>query len=148
MHVHGGPFEMVATDGNVVPEDARVVKDTVNVGPGERYDVVWTAREPGGGSCNCHVPHHTTNNNVEEQGGGGLIQGRHRRDSQPSPSSDPAGASGADIGVPVDRPVGDRRAGTGGGDRLSSSDVQGDVVDDPGPQAAVAREDEVTRLQG
>lgn len=72
MHVHGGPFEMVVTDGNVVPEDARVVKDTVNVGPGERYDVVCTAREPGGGSCNCHVPHHTTSNNVEEQGGGGL----------------------------------------------------------------------------
>lgn len=73
MHVHGGPFTIVATDGNPVPEDARIDKDTVNVGPGERYDVVWTAREPGKWLLHCHIPHHTTNKNVEEQGGGGLM---------------------------------------------------------------------------
>jgi FtsP/CotA-like multicopper oxidase with cupredoxin domain len=72
MHTHGGPFEIVATDGNRVPEGARILKDTVNVGPGERYDVVWTGREPGRWLLHCHIPHHTTNNNVEEQGGGGL----------------------------------------------------------------------------
>jgi FtsP/CotA-like multicopper oxidase with cupredoxin domain len=72
MHVHGGPFEIVATDGNPVPEEGRILKDTVNVGPGERYDVIWTAREPGSWLLHCHIPHHTTNNNVEEQGGGGL----------------------------------------------------------------------------
>jgi FtsP/CotA-like multicopper oxidase with cupredoxin domain len=72
MHTHGGPFEIVATDGNPVPEGAKIVKDTVNVGPGERYDVIWTAREPGRWLLHCHIPHHTTNNNVEEQGGGGL----------------------------------------------------------------------------
>ena len=47
MHVHGGPFEIVETDGNVVPEEAQILKDTVNVGPGERYDVIWEARRPG-----------------------------------------------------------------------------------------------------
>ena len=73
MHVHGGPFEIVETDGNVVPEDARLLKDTVNVGPGERYDVVWEAREPGKWLIHCHIPHHTTNDNTEEQGGGGLM---------------------------------------------------------------------------
>jgi manganese oxidase len=72
MHVHGGPFTIVATDGNPVPEEAQIEKDTVNVGPGERYDVVWTAREPGRWLLHCHIPHHTTNNNVEEQGAGGL----------------------------------------------------------------------------
>lgn len=72
MHVHGGPFTIVATDGNPVPESARIEKDTVNVGPGERYDVIWTAREPGRWLLHCHIPHHTTNNNVEEQGAGGL----------------------------------------------------------------------------
>jgi FtsP/CotA-like multicopper oxidase with cupredoxin domain len=72
MHVHGGPFEIVATDGEPVPDGARIEKDTVNVGPGERYDVVWTAREPGLWLLHCHIPHHTTNNNVEEQGAGGL----------------------------------------------------------------------------
>ena len=72
MHVHGGPFEIVETDGNVVPEEARLLKDTVNVGPGERYDVIWEAREPGEWLLHCHIPHHTTNDNTEEEGGGGL----------------------------------------------------------------------------
>jgi FtsP/CotA-like multicopper oxidase with cupredoxin domain len=47
--------------------------DTVNVGPGQRYDVIWTARRPGKWLVHCHIPHHTTNNNTEQQGGGGLI---------------------------------------------------------------------------
>ena len=72
MHVHGGPFTIIATDGTPVPESARLIKDTINVAPGERYDVVWTAREPGKWLLHCHIPHHTTNNNVEEKGGGGL----------------------------------------------------------------------------
>jgi manganese oxidase len=73
MHVHGGPFEIVETDGNVVPEEARLLKDTVNVGPGERYDVVWEARKPGKWLLHCHIPHHTTNDNTEQEGGGGLM---------------------------------------------------------------------------
>jgi manganese oxidase len=73
MHVHGGPFEIVETDGNVVPEEARLLKDTVNVGPGERYDVIWQARKPGKWLLHCHIPHHTTNDNTEQEGGGGLM---------------------------------------------------------------------------
>jgi FtsP/CotA-like multicopper oxidase with cupredoxin domain len=73
MHVHGGPFEIVETDGNVVPEEASILKDTVNVGPGERYDVIWEAREPGKWLLHCHIPHHTTNDNTEQEGGGGLM---------------------------------------------------------------------------
>lgn len=73
MHIHGGPFTVVATDGVPIPEAARYEKDTVNVAPGERYDVVWTARQPGKWLLHCHINHHTTNNNVEEEGGGGLM---------------------------------------------------------------------------
>ncbi len=72
MHIHGGPFKIVATDGNAVPEAAQIQKDTVEVGPGERYDVIWPARLPGKWLIHCHINHHTTNDNVEEQGGGGL----------------------------------------------------------------------------
>ncbi len=72
MHIHGGPFEIVETDGNPVPEGARFLKDTINVGPGERYDVIWTARRHGRWLLHCHIPHHTTNENVEEEGAGGL----------------------------------------------------------------------------
>lgn len=73
MHIHGGPFTVVATDGVPIPEAARYEKDTVNVGPGERYDVIWPAREPGKWLLHCHINHHTTNDNVEEEGGGGLM---------------------------------------------------------------------------
>ncbi len=56
-----------------MPREARLTKDTVNVGPGERYGVIWTAREPGKWLLHCHIPHHTTNNNTEQEGGGGLM---------------------------------------------------------------------------
>jgi FtsP/CotA-like multicopper oxidase with cupredoxin domain len=72
MHVHGGPFTVVARDGETLPESARYKADTVNVGPGQRYDVIWEARRPGKWLVHCHIPHHTTNNNTEQQGGGGL----------------------------------------------------------------------------
>ena len=72
MHVHGGPFTVVARDGQTLPEPARFEADTINVGPGQRYDVIWTAREPGKWLVHCHIGHHTTNNNTEAQGGGGL----------------------------------------------------------------------------
>ncbi len=73
MHIHGGPFQIVATDGYPVPEAARLTKDTVDVGPGERYDVIWPAREPGKWLLHCHISHHTTNDNQEQDGGGGLM---------------------------------------------------------------------------
>ena len=73
MHIHGGPFRIVQTDGEPVPPAAQLLKDTINVGPGERYDVIWEAHEPGKWLLHCHIPHHTTNNNVEEHGGGGLM---------------------------------------------------------------------------
>lgn len=72
MHLHGQPFKIVATDGNPVPEVAQLGKDTVLVGPGERYDLEFVARAPGKWLFHCHINHHTTNNGVEEQGGGGL----------------------------------------------------------------------------
>jgi FtsP/CotA-like multicopper oxidase with cupredoxin domain len=73
MHIHGGPFQVVAVDGNTLPENQRYLADTVNVGPGQRYDVIWTARKPGKWLIHCHIPHHTSNNNVETEGGGGLM---------------------------------------------------------------------------
>jgi len=50
----------------------RFQADVINVGPGQRYDVIWPAKEPGKWILHCHIPHHTLNNNVEEKGAGGL----------------------------------------------------------------------------
>jgi len=72
IHIHGGPFEIVATDGYPVPEGARLTKDTVLVGPGERYDVVCTARSPGKWLVHCHINHHVTDDGVEVDGAGGM----------------------------------------------------------------------------
>jgi uncharacterized membrane protein/plastocyanin len=73
MHIHGGPFEVAAVDGMTLADSARYLADTVNVGPGQRFDVLWTALRPGKWLVHCHIPHHTTNNNVEVKGGGGLM---------------------------------------------------------------------------
>lgn len=73
MHIHGGPFRIVQTDGEPVPPAAQLLKDTINVGPGERYDAIWQARLPGKWLLHCHIPHHTTNDNAEQEGGGGLM---------------------------------------------------------------------------
>lgn len=72
MHLHGQPFRIVATDGNPVSQAVQLIKDTVLIGPGERYDLEFVARAPGKWLFHCHINHHTTNNGVEEQGGGGL----------------------------------------------------------------------------
>jgi FtsP/CotA-like multicopper oxidase with cupredoxin domain len=71
MHMHGGPFRVVARDG-IPLGAAQFEADVVNVGPGQRFDVIWPAREPGKWIFHCHIPHHTLNNNVEEHGAGGL----------------------------------------------------------------------------
>ncbi|WP_050578482.1 multicopper oxidase domain-containing protein [Rhizobium leguminosarum] len=73
MHIHGGPFEVVAVDGETLAQTARYLADTVNIAPGQRYDVLWRARKPGKWLIHCHISHHTTNNNVETDGGGGLM---------------------------------------------------------------------------
>lgn len=72
MHIHGGPFRIVATDGNAIPAGAQLTKDTVNVSPGERYDVIWTATTPGRWLVHCHINHHLTNDGAEQDGAGGL----------------------------------------------------------------------------
>ncbi len=72
MHVHGGPFRVIALHGAELPASAQYEADTINVGPGQRYDVVWPARGPGRWLLHCHVFGHTLNDNVEEAGGGGL----------------------------------------------------------------------------
>jgi FtsP/CotA-like multicopper oxidase with cupredoxin domain len=68
MHLHGAPFQVVATDGYTVPEAARLTKDTILVSPGERYDIEFVATEPGMWMLHCHIPHHITNDGAEPGG--------------------------------------------------------------------------------
>ena len=54
-HTHGHSFKIVATDGNPVPPAAQLTKDTVLVAPGERYDIVFEADNPGVWMAHCHI---------------------------------------------------------------------------------------------
>jgi FtsP/CotA-like multicopper oxidase with cupredoxin domain len=72
-NIHGGPFQVVAVDAQTLSPSASYMADTVEVGPGQRYDVIWTARNPEKWLIHCHIPHHTTNNNTETHGGGRLM---------------------------------------------------------------------------
>jgi FtsP/CotA-like multicopper oxidase with cupredoxin domain/plastocyanin len=61
IHVHGHSFRIVATDGNPVPEVAQWTKDTVLIGPAERYDLELIGDNPGVWMVHCHIEHHMAN---------------------------------------------------------------------------------------
>ncbi len=60
-HTHGHSFTVVATDGNIVPEAARITKDTIMIAPGERYDLLMEASNPGVWMVHCHIENHADN---------------------------------------------------------------------------------------
>lgn len=71
--LHLGRFPFLCLDFCDLDPAARFKADTINVGLGQRYDVIGTALRPGKWLIHCHIAHHTTNNNVEMNGGGGLM---------------------------------------------------------------------------
>ncbi|MGH2729041.1 MAG: multicopper oxidase domain-containing protein [Actinomycetota bacterium] len=56
MHLHGMPQQVIAKDGHLLKHP--YIADTVLVGPGERYDVLVKATEPGAWAFHCHVLNH------------------------------------------------------------------------------------------
>jgi plastocyanin len=61
IHTHGHSFKIVSTDGNDVPEGMALVKDTVLIGPGERYDLELDGSNPGVWMFHCHMENHAAN---------------------------------------------------------------------------------------
>jgi FtsP/CotA-like multicopper oxidase with cupredoxin domain len=70
MHMHGAPFQVVGTDGYPVPAGQELTKDVINIGPGERYDLLMNANNPGTWLFHCHILTHVQNHGVEP---GGMI---------------------------------------------------------------------------
>jgi len=56
MHLHGLPQTVIAKDGWAVPQPWQC--DTLNVAPGERWDVLVTCDEPGVWAFHCHILTH------------------------------------------------------------------------------------------
>lgn len=67
MHLHGHNFWVEATDGKKLP--VPYLKDTINVAPGETYDIIFQAENPGTWAFHCHKPHHITNGHKPVLGG-------------------------------------------------------------------------------
>lgn len=56
MHLHGMPMTVIARDGYRLPQPYKA--DVVNVAPGERWDVIVEATEPGIWALHCHILTH------------------------------------------------------------------------------------------
>jgi manganese oxidase len=59
MHLHGFHFDVVATDGRPLPQPYQ--KDTLSIGPGERYDIMVTLDQLGSYPFHSHVILDNTN---------------------------------------------------------------------------------------
>jgi FtsP/CotA-like multicopper oxidase with cupredoxin domain len=56
MHLHGMPMRVIAKDGWPLPQSH--LCDTLNIAPGERYDVLIRATELGVWAFHCHILNH------------------------------------------------------------------------------------------
>lgn len=57
IHLHSGFFELVAQDGHPLPVPQRM--DTLNLGVGQTYDLIWTPTRPGKWMIHCHIFSHS-----------------------------------------------------------------------------------------
>jgi FtsP/CotA-like multicopper oxidase with cupredoxin domain len=59
MHSHGFHFQVIATDGRKL--DQPYEKDSLTIGPGERYDILFDLNQLGRYMFHDHVEQNTTN---------------------------------------------------------------------------------------
>ena len=78
MHLHGHDFAVLAKDGEPLKNPQPM--NTVNVAPGETYDIAFVANNPGAWLFHCHELHHTMNGSSQP---GGLIQIIRYKDGPP-----------------------------------------------------------------
>jgi len=68
IHLHGHDFTVVAKDGSRLPVTQQYPANTIDIAPGETYDIEFTADNPGSWVIHCHLPHHTAGMNGSEGG--------------------------------------------------------------------------------
>ncbi|MCC7023126.1 MAG: multicopper oxidase domain-containing protein [Thermomicrobiales bacterium] len=56
MHLHGMPMTVIAQDGYPLPQP--YMCDTLNIAPGQRFDTIVEATEPGVWAFHCHILSH------------------------------------------------------------------------------------------
>ncbi|MDA2382580.1 multicopper oxidase family protein [Bacillus cereus] len=65
MHLHGHFFKVLSKDGKPI-KGSPIVKDTLNLKPGEEYEVAFVADNPGEWMFHCHDLHHASAGMVTE----------------------------------------------------------------------------------
>jgi FtsP/CotA-like multicopper oxidase with cupredoxin domain len=65
MHLHGLFFQVLSKNGSPI-EGSPLMKDTLNVKPGEEYVVAFKADNPGNWMFHCHDLHHASAGMVTE----------------------------------------------------------------------------------
>ncbi|WP_188388647.1 multicopper oxidase family protein [Priestia taiwanensis] len=65
MHLHGHFFQVLSRNGKPV-EGSPIIKDTLNLKPGEEYEVAFVADNPGNWMFHCHDLHHASAGMVSE----------------------------------------------------------------------------------
>jgi FtsP/CotA-like multicopper oxidase with cupredoxin domain len=83
MHLHGTDMALFAKDGEPLPSVQRL--NTLSIDPGETYDVVFRADNPGTWVLHCHDLHHASNDGQEP---GGLIVVVNVRDADADDAPD------------------------------------------------------------
>jgi hypothetical protein len=61
IHMHGGSFRVIETDGGEIPEAGQWPETTVLVPVGSTRTVEFVASNPGDWALHCHMTHHTMN---------------------------------------------------------------------------------------
>ncbi len=56
MHLHGMYMNVFAADGALLPQPFQC--DTLNIAPGQRFDVIIDCQEPGAWAFHCHILNH------------------------------------------------------------------------------------------
>lgn len=80
MHLHGHFFQVLSKDG-IPLTGAPIIKDTLMVKPGEKFEVAFKADNTGKWVQHCHELHHAT---------GGMMQGIEYTDFMPKYTPNPA----------------------------------------------------------
>lgn len=59
MHLHGQFFQVLSKNGKPI-EGSPIIKDTINLKPGEEYEIAFKADNPGNWLFHCHDLHHAS----------------------------------------------------------------------------------------
>lgn len=164
IHLHGAPFEVVETDGGVVPPSARYPETTVMLPVGAVRVLELVAEYPGDWALHCHMTHHSMNQMGHEMVNltGADIEGLDAKIGRAVPGYMTMGHHGMGEMMAMQQPTNSvsMRGGRGphgsidmGGmftllkirDRLSPGDEQGYY---PAPPETIAREASPDELAG